>query len=184
MVELTRDLIAELKPVDTPTFATLGDLVPERRGHGFTTKPLVCIGHGLRSDRRHRADRRRFALHIPATRMPTRQLPSEIRTTSTSTGTKAEHRGHPGSRRRQRGYGSFWGEVNSNIHKGLGCDASSRTAACVTCPTIAEGFQMLADRVGPSHAFVHVVDYSRPVTVAECESPTVTSSTPINTVLW
>ena len=33
-------------------------------------------------------------------------------------------------------------------------------------PDIAEGFQMLADRIGPSHAFVHVVDFSRAVTVA------------------
>jgi regulator of RNase E activity RraA len=33
-------------------------------------------------------------------------------------------------------------------------------------PDIAEGFCMWADRVGPSHAYVHVVDFSRPVTVA------------------
>ena len=30
----------------------------------------------------------------------------------------------------------------------------------------APGFQLLAGRVGPSHAFVHVVDYGGPVTVA------------------
>ena len=66
----------------------------------------------------------------------------------------------------ERGYGSFWGEVNSNIHKGLGCDAVITNGSVRDLPDIAEGFQMLADRVGPSHAFVHVVDYSRPVTVA------------------
>ena len=33
-------------------------------------------------------------------------------------------------------------------------------------PDIAEGFNMWADRVGPSHAFVHIVDFGRPVTVA------------------
>ncbi len=33
-------------------------------------------------------------------------------------------------------------------------------------PDIAAGFQMFADRVGPSHAFVHIVDFARPVTVA------------------
>ena len=33
-------------------------------------------------------------------------------------------------------------------------------------PDIAEGFQMMADRVGPSHAYVHVVGFGHPVTVA------------------
>ena len=64
------------------------------------------------------------------------------------------------------GYGSFWGEVNSNIHKGLGCHAVITDGSVRDLPDIADGFQMLADRVGPSHAFVHVVDHSRPVTVA------------------
>jgi regulator of RNase E activity RraA len=66
----------------------------------------------------------------------------------------------------ERGYGSFWGEVNSNIHKGLGCDAVITNGSVRDLPDIAEGFQMLADRIGPSHAFVHVVDFSRPVAVA------------------
>ena len=43
MVELTTDLIAELTSVDTPSVCNaLELLVPERRGHGFTTQPLVC----------------------------------------------------------------------------------------------------------------------------------------------
>ena len=33
-------------------------------------------------------------------------------------------------------------------------------------PDVATGFQMLADRVGPSHAFVHVVGFGQPVSVA------------------
>ena len=33
-------------------------------------------------------------------------------------------------------------------------------------PDIAPGFQMLAASVLPSHAYVHVVDYARPVDVA------------------
>ena len=63
------------------------------------------------------------------------------------------------------GYGSFWGEVNSNIHKGLGCNGVITNGSVRDLPDVAEGFQMLADRVGPSHAFVHVVDFGRPVTV-------------------
>ena len=32
-------------------------------------------------------------------------------------------------------------------------------------PDVAEGFQMLADRVGPSHAFVHVVSFGGSINV-------------------
>lgn len=66
----------------------------------------------------------------------------------------------------ERGYGSWWGEVNSNIHKGLGCLGVITDGSVRDLPDIAPGFQMLADRVGPSHAYVHVVDFARPVTVA------------------
>jgi regulator of RNase E activity RraA len=65
-----------------------------------------------------------------------------------------------------RGYGSWWGEVNSNIHKGMGCLGLVTDGSVRDLPDIAEGFQMLADRVGPSHAFVHPVAYGQPVTVA------------------
>ena len=64
------------------------------------------------------------------------------------------------------GYGSFWGEVNPNVHKGFG-SAGLVTDGCVRdLPDIAEGFQMLAASVLPSHAYIHVVDYARPVDVA------------------
>ena len=64
------------------------------------------------------------------------------------------------------GYGCLWGEVNSNIHKGLGCQGVITDGGVRDVPDIAPGFQMLAASVLPSHAFVHVVDYARPVDVA------------------
>jgi regulator of RNase E activity RraA len=66
----------------------------------------------------------------------------------------------------QRGYGSWWGEVNSNIHRGMGCLGIITDGSVRDIPDIAEGFQMLADRVGPSHAYVHPVDIGRTVNVA------------------
>ena len=58
MFELTADLIAALKSVDTPTVCNaLELLVPERRGYGFTTKPLVCTRPGLGAGRGDCADR-------------------------------------------------------------------------------------------------------------------------------
>ena len=66
----------------------------------------------------------------------------------------------------QRACGSFWGEVNSNIHRGFGSLGVITDGSVRDLPDIADGFQMLADRVGPSHAYVHIVDFATPVTVA------------------
>ena len=57
------------------------------------------------------------------------------------------------------GYGASWAEVNSNIHRGLGClgvitDGNSRDL-----DDVARGFQLLAGRIGPSHTYVHIADY-------------------------
>ena len=65
-----------------------------------------------------------------------------------------------------KGYGCFWGEVNSAIHFGMGCLGVITDGGVRDLPDVAEGFQMLAGRVVPSHAFVHVVDFGRDITVA------------------
>ena len=52
------------------------------------------------------------------------------------------------------GYGYLWGEVNSNIHKGFGCQSVITDGGVRDVPDIAPGFQMLAASVLPSHAFV------------------------------
>ena len=167
MFELTSDLIAVLKSIDTPTVCNaLEILVPERRGHGFTTKPLVCtrpeigpiVGIARTATIRaaHPSDpdtdqahlRDAYYAYIDGGPKPSIVVIQDLD--------------------EERGYGSFWGEVNSNIHKGLGCDAVITNGSVRDLPDIADGFQMFADRIGPSHAFVHVVDFSRPVTVAGC----------------
>jgi regulator of RNase E activity RraA len=63
------------------------------------------------------------------------------------------------------GYGAFWGEVQSNVHKALGCHGVVTNGCVRDIPMIAPGFQMLAGSIAPSHAFVHVVDFGREVTV-------------------
>ena len=165
MFELTPDLIAVLKSIDTPTVCNaLEILVPGRRGYGFTTKPLVCTrpalgpvvgiartatiraAHPSDSDSNQAYARDTYYAYIDEGPKPSVVVIQDLDD--------------------ERGYGSFWGEVNSNIHKGLGCDAVITNGSVRDLPDIAEGFQMLADRVGPSHAFVHIVDHSRPVTVA------------------
>jgi regulator of RNase E activity RraA len=64
------------------------------------------------------------------------------------------------------GFGAFWGEVQSNIHKALGALGVVTDGSIRDIPMIAEGFQMLAAMIVPSHAYVHVVDYGTDVNVA------------------
>ena len=60
------------------------------------------------------------------------------------------------------GYGAFWGEVQSNVHKALGCLGTITNGSIRDIPMIAPGFQMLAGSIAPSHAYVHVVDFGVP----------------------
>src|SRR5437764_7236325 len=57
------------------------------------------------------------------------------------------------------GYGAFWGEVQTNVHKALGCLGTVTNGSIRDIPMIAPGFQMLAGSIVPSHAYVHVVEY-------------------------
>src|SRR5207342_174696 len=63
------------------------------------------------------------------------------------------------------GYGAFWGEVQSNVHKALGCLGVVTNGSIRDIPAIAPDFQMLAGSIVPSHAYVHVVDFGIDVTV-------------------
>ena len=167
MVELTPNLIDELKSMDTPTVCNALELVvPERRGHGYTTRPLVCSRPELepivgiartatirathpRDAREATYGRDGYYEYIDSGPKPSVVIIADLDD--------------------EPGYGSFWGEVNSNVHKGLGCSGVITNGSVRDLPDIAPGFQMLAGRVGPSHAHVHVVDFSRPVTVAGME---------------
>jgi len=66
----------------------------------------------------------------------------------------------------QPGFGAFWARSTSNIHKGLGCLGVITNGSIRDLPVCAEGFQMLAGVVGPSHAYVHLEAIGGPVTVA------------------
>jgi regulator of RNase E activity RraA len=166
MFELTATLIDELQSIDTPTVCNaLEVLVPKRRGYGFTTDPLVCTRPELKP-----------MVGIARTATIRSAHPSDLAGDAARALSDAYYAYIDGGAKpsvivmqdidARRGYGSFWGEVNSSIHLGLGCVGLVTDGGVRDLPDIAPGFQMLADRVIPSHAFVHVVDFARPVDVA------------------
>src|SRR6202171_964453 len=64
------------------------------------------------------------------------------------------------------GYGAFWSEVQSNVHKALGCLGVITDGSIRDIPQWAPGFQALAGSIGPSHAWVHAENFGGEVRVA------------------
>ncbi|MEM8769842.1 MAG: RraA family protein [Pseudomonadota bacterium] len=168
MTDLTEELRAALMKLDTPTVCNALEIVaPKRRGYGYTVQPLVCT-----------RPEQPPMVGVARTAAIRAQHPSDLQ----GEDARAMQDGYyayvdEGGPKPaimviqdldgdQRGYGSWWGEVNSNIHKGFGCLGLVTDGSVRDIPDIAEDFQMLADRVGPSHAYVHPVAYGQPVTVA------------------
>ena len=63
------------------------------------------------------------------------------------------------------GFGAFWGEVNTAIHKGLGLLGCITNGSIRDLDVIAPEFQLLAGMVAPSHAWVRVETLGDEVTV-------------------
>jgi len=62
--------------------------------------------------------------------------------------------------------GSFWGEVNGNIHRALGCVGTITNGGVRDLDEVREiGFQMFASAAIVSHAYIHLVDFGTPVKI-------------------
>ena len=60
---------------------------------------------------------------------------------------------------------AWWGEVHTNVHKGLGLNGALTNGVMRDLGDLAEGFPVVAGSIGPSHAFVHVRELGTPVNV-------------------
>lgn len=64
------------------------------------------------------------------------------------------------------GVGSFWGEVNGSIHRALGCVGAVTNGGVRDLKEVREmGFLFFAQHVVVSHAYVHMVEFGKPVSV-------------------
>ncbi len=161
-----RDLDA-LRALDTPSVCNAIELVaPERRAYGFTTRTLHCVRPELGA----MVGYARTAT-IRAKR-PSAAEPEKVR--ETRFGHLDYLAAGPGPTVSvvqdlddgEAGFGSFWGEVNTNVHKALGCLGTITNGSARDLDALADGFQILAGVIAPSHGFVHVVDYDCPVSIA------------------
>ena len=61
--------------------------------------------------------------------------------------------------------GAFWGEVNTEVHKGLGMSGTLTNGVMRDLGDMAPDYPVVAGSIGPSHGFVHVTALDVPVTV-------------------
>jgi 4-hydroxy-4-methyl-2-oxoglutarate aldolase len=62
--------------------------------------------------------------------------------------------------------GAFWGEVQTNIHKALGCIGTVTNGGVRDLNEVrAAGFHYFAASIMVSHAYVHLLDFGEPVSV-------------------
>ena len=168
MADIDDALLGKLRQLDTPTVCNaLEVVVPERRGFGYTTQPLVCTRPELGSVVG-------FARTATIRAMqPSDRKGAEARQIQVGYYAYIDESGEKPSIAviqdldgESKGYGSWWGEVNSNVHLGLGCIGVITDGRVRDLPDVADGFQMMANRIGPSHAYVHPVEYGCAVRVA------------------
>ncbi len=163
---LNENELAALRQLDTPTVCNALEITsPERRGSHFTVAPLFCafpdlppiVGYARTGTMR--------------ARMPHGATAAEARAR------RGAYYDYVGSGDAPKiaiiqdldpvpGFGALWGEVNSAIHKGLGCAGVVTNGSIRDLDAIAPDFQLLAGMAGPSHAWVGVTGFGEPVNVA------------------
>ena len=119
---LPASVLEALGRYDTPTICNAMEIVaPERRLIGYTTKPLVCpfpdlppmVGYARTVTIRATA-----ASSVPAAEQQARRI-AYYEYVGTGHGPRISViQDVDGA---DLGFGAFWGEVQSNVHKALGC---------------------------------------------------------------
>ena len=150
-----------LKQWDTPTICNGLELVaPERRAIGFTVEPMVAADRTLppivglarvgmirakEAPRGQVANRLDWYDYVADAGLPTIVVLQDLDD--------------------RPGYGAWWGEVHTAIHKALGSLGCVTNGSFRDLDMLAPGFQIVGGRVGPSHAHVHMVDFGKPVDI-------------------
>ena len=158
------DLLDRLTAIDTPTICNaLEVLAPDRRTTGFNRLPLVCpfpamkpiVGYArtatIRSRQANpvkdqRAIRIAYYEYVEKGPRPSIVLIQDLDGV-------------------ERGLGAFWGEVQTNIHRALGCAGVVTDGSIRDIDQMAKGFFVLAGSIMPSH--VHADRHGAAVIPAE-----------------
>jgi regulator of RNase E activity RraA len=154
-----------LRAFDTPTICNALEVVaPERRALGFTTQTLICpfpelppiVGYARTAMIRSALPQGLSAAEQRKARL------DYYRYVAAGSGAKIVVIQDVDSR---IGFGCFWGEVQTAIHKGLGCLGLVTDGGVRDLDAVAPEFQVLCGKVTPSHAWVHSIAHGGTVDV-------------------
>jgi len=165
MTALARADLETLAQWDTPTICNGLELLDAKhRTSGFTTQSMICLDPTLKpmvgyartatiqatlppsgDAEAVREMRAHYYAHIAEQPLPSIAILQDLD--------------------RDSGFGAFWGEVNTAIHRGLGCLGAITNGSFRDLDACAKGFQILGGKVGPSHAWVQLVDIACDVNV-------------------
>ncbi len=156
-----------LRSIDTPTVCNLIEIVaPERRGAGYTASHLHCPFPDLPpmvGFAKTVTIRARDKVGGPSYMQKRMDYLDYVAAEPRPSVVVIEDKDEPA------GYGAFWGEVQTNVHKALGCLGTVTNGSIRDIAAVAGGFQMLAGSIAPSHAYVHVVEFGISVTIHSME---------------
>lgn len=154
---IDHDLLAHLRRFDTPTICNALEIATGgRRATGFTRRTMICpfptlppvVGFARTATLRSAAPssmdagaardlRLAYYEHVAAVDgVPTVVVLQDL-----------DH---------DVGLGAFWGEVNSKVHKALGCAGVITNGAVRDLDMLDPGFPIIGGCVTPSHAFVRI----------------------------
>lgn len=165
MTEITKEDLDRLAGWDTPTICNGLELInPAWRLAGYTTRPFSCV----RPEAKPMVGYARTAT-IRAGSAPV-ETADEMRDARLAYYAYIDEGPKPSvtviqDLDSEPGVGAWWGEVNSAIHLGLGSLGTVTNGSIRDLADFAPGFQGLAGKIGPSHAFVRVTGFGETVEV-------------------
>jgi regulator of RNase E activity RraA len=165
---LAPDLIAKLATFDTPTICNALELIdPKFYLAGFTTRPLVAPFPDLPAVVGYARTATIRATHTNEIAGPDARAQRVAYYEYIASGGPAPSivviQDLDGA---ETGFGAFWGEVQSAVHKGLGAAAVVTDGSIRDIPQWAPGLAVLAGSIAPSHARVHLAGFGGQVRVA------------------
>jgi regulator of RNase E activity RraA len=163
--QLSAEIFAALRAVDTPTICNAIELVMGRRtAEGFTQAPVLAAHPALLAVVGYaRTGRIRGSEPSgePAATVRERRI-AYYRYVASAPGPVVVVLQDIDPR---PGLGAFWGEMNVAIHKGLGVQGVLTDGSVRDLGAVDPDFQLLAGSISPSHAFVRIEDFGGPVEV-------------------
>jgi len=163
MKQISKSLLNTFRKYDTPTIVNSLELLDSKfRTSCFTTEQMICVDTSLppivgyartatisaSSEVDQNTKRARSLAYYEYVSSGTAPFISVIQDVD-----------------ERPGFGSFWGEVNSNIHNALGVIGVVTNGSVRDLDVLSAGFQVIAGKIGLAHAYVRIEEIGIPVNI-------------------